>query len=373
MIRTGLICIVLLLSCFYTQGQDVSVRIGKKQIALNEYFTITVQVQNDRLKKYSGFPDITGFVKRGTSSSTSTNYVNGRMSSTQSITQNYQATSKGTFAVKPFTIMINAKEVKLEGFKIEVGEPMQRQARRNPFDSFFGGTSQPTEFINVEADAFLALTSDKNEIYVGEGLTATLAFYVAESNRAEMRFHDLANQITEIVKVMKPANCWEENFTIDQIVGSPIMINNKKYTRYKIYQSTLYPLNVEDITFPTVGLEMVKYRVAKNPSFFGRNRQEDFETFYSKPKKIQVVDLPPHPLKNLVAVGSFRLKEQLDPKTKLSTGESFNYKFIIQGEGNISSVEPPQPTDDKNFDFYDPNVLQNVNRANGRVSGSKTF
>ncbi|HRG10756.1 MAG TPA: hypothetical protein PLJ08_19425, partial [Cyclobacteriaceae bacterium] len=67
------------------------------------------------------------------------------------------------------------------------------------------------------------------------------------------------------------------------IEGEHVEINGKGYTQYKIYQGTFYPLNTKDVEFPSIGLEMIKYKVAKNPSFFGQNRQEDFKTFYSKP------------------------------------------------------------------------------------------
>ena len=46
--------------------------VGANEIGLNQYYTITLQVENDRLKQYSEFPTIDGFIKRGTSSSTTT-------------------------------------------------------------------------------------------------------------------------------------------------------------------------------------------------------------------------------------------------------------------------------------------------------------
>ena len=373
--RIGLVLFIV--ASFSIKAQDVSIQLGKTEIGLNEYFTITTQVANDRLKKYSEFPDIEGFQKSGTSSSTSTNIVNGRMSSTQSLTQNYRAIEKGNFTLKPFTMTINGQQVRSDGATVKVGDPVQRRSRnsafgRDPFDDFFGNRSNTVEFVDVEADAFTALTVDKNEVYVGEGFTATLAFYVAASNRAEMRFYDLSNQITEIVKKVKPSNCWEENFSIDQIVGDRIKINGRDYTQYKIYQTSYYPLTVQDIEFPSVGLKMIKYKVAKNPSFFGRNRQEDYETFYSREKIVKVKELPSHPLKDKVAVGNYRLDEALSAAS-LETGQSFNYEFNIVGEGNISSIEAPAPLGNKNFDFYEPDIRQNINRGSGKVSGTKSF
>ncbi len=375
------ICVGLaiwIITSFSLQAQEASIELGKNSIAQNEYFTISIQVKNARLNEYTPFPEIEGFVKRGTSSSTSTNIVNGRMSSTQSLIQNYQASAQGKFVLNPFTMSINGNEVSSEGTTINVGEPVQRQSRNSPFgrslfDDFFGRRNNtPTEFVDVEAEAFSALTVDKSDVYVGEGFTATLAFYVAESNRAEMQFYDLSNQLTEIVKKVKPSNCWEENFSIDQITGEAITLNGKNYTRYKIYQTSYYPLTVQDIAFPSVGLKMIKYKVAKNSSFFGRNRQEDYETFYSKAQVVKVKELPPHPLKERVAVGNYRLREKLSVAS-LETGQSFNYDFGIYGEGNISSIEAPEPLSNENFDFYTPDIRQDINRSQGRVTGTKGF
>ena len=149
-------------------------------------------------------------------------------------------------------------------------------------------------------------------------------------------------------------------------------IGNKGYTRYKIYQATYYPLNAEPIVFPRVSLEMIKYKVAKNPSFFGQNRKEDYKTFYSKPKTVKVKELPAHPLKDVVAVGDYKLSE-LMPSTDITTGKSVSYVFNIYGEGNISSIQKPNVPNDANFEFYEPNVRMDIKREAGRVTGTKSF
>lgn len=369
----------ILFSGFQLNAQDIRIALGPDQIAANQQFTITITIQNDRLESYNGFPEIQGFAKRGTSSSSSTNFVNGRISSSQSITQNYLPLKEGTYTVSPFDITVNGEKVSSPGKRVVVGPPVQRQQRRDPFggDPFqdmFGRqqSSAPKEYVDVEADAFLALSTDKDEVYQGEGFTLTLAFYVSESNRADMRFHELGRQITDIIKDIKPSNCWEENFNIDNINGEPVQLGGKRYSQYKIFQATYYPLNSEDISFPSVGLELIKYQVAKNPSFFGQNKKEDFETFYSKPKEVKVVDLPPHPMKESVAVGNYRLKENISTN-QLKTGDSFNYSFQVMGEGNISSVNKPEIDETSDFDFYPPNVQQDIMRSNGRVRGTKSF
>src|SRR5271154_1102125 len=317
-------------------AQNIQISLGPDEIGENQVWTVTVTVNNDRLKSYENFPDIEGFRKRGTSSSTQTSIVNGQISSSQSIIMTYAPVVQGTYTVPSFNMRINDKLISVTGKKVKVGPPVQVRSvdpfrgffDRDPASDFFG--RRETEFVDVKEDALLALTTSKDEVYIGEGFTTTLSFLVADNNRAPMQFYELGKQLSDILKKIKPSTCWEENFNIENIEGEPIQINGKGYTQYKVYQATFYPLNAQPVTFPSVGLEMIKFKVAKNPSFFGQNRKEDFKTFYTKPKVIQVKELPPHPMRNEVAVGDYRLEERINAHD-LQTGQSVGYEFNIYG------------------------------------------
>jgi hypothetical protein len=358
-------------------GQNVKVNVGAAEIAANEAFTITVVVENDQLKNLSGFPEIAGMIKRGTSSSTSTQFVNGQVSSTQSLTQNYVAQREGTFTLQPFTITVNGQTINVPGQTIKVGPPMQRRRQVDPFatdpwEELFGNRKGTEEFIDVKADAFFALTTDKSEVFVGEGFNTSLAFYVSEQNRADLEFYDMSKQLTDILKKIRPSNCWEENFNVENIKREQVTIRNKRYQKYLIYQATFFPLNSEPVIFPSVGLKLIKYRMAKNPSFFGPTRQEDFKTFYTQAKTISIKELPEHPLRNKVAVGDYQLVEQISSE-QLQTGESFSYNFKIQGRGNINAIGSLELTETDKFDLYPPSIQKTVHRRNGGVTGSHAF
>lgn len=370
-----LISAVCLLPTF-SFSQNIQIILGPDEIGENQAWIITVTANNESLKSYDNFPDIDGFRKRGTSTQSQTSIVNGQISSSQSIVMTYMPAQQGTFTLPAFKMKINGQSISSPGKKIKVGPPVQVRST-DPFRSFFDRdpASDPrgeTEFVDVKEDALLALSTSKDEVYVGEGFTTTLSFLVADNNRAPMQFYELGKQLSDILKKLKPSSCWEENFNIENIEGEPIDINGKGYTQYKIYQATYYPLNAEAIRFPSVGLEMIKFKVAKNPSFFGQNRKEDFKTFYSKSKTVRVKELPPHPMKDAVAIGVYRLDERIGA-TDLETGQSVGYEFNIFGEGNISSVEKPIIKKDNVFEFYEPNIKQNINRENGRVTGTKSF
>ena len=128
--RPFLSCLVLFLFSFSAQSQNVKIAIGASEIAVNQVFTITVTLGNERLRNYSSFPEIDGFSKQGTS------FVNGRMSSFPSITQNYSPTKEGTFQIPPFNINVNEQSYIFAGAVVKVDPPLQQQRFRDPFNVF---------------------------------------------------------------------------------------------------------------------------------------------------------------------------------------------------------------------------------------------
>ena len=362
-----------------SNAQNVKVEVGPGEIALNEAFTITVTVENSQLKKLSEFPDIEGMIKRGTSSSTSTQFINGQVSSTQSLTQNYVAQNQGTFTLQPFSITVNGETLKVPGKTIKVGAPQQRRRQVDPFaadpwEELFGNRRGTEEFIDVKADAFFALTTDKSEVYMGEGFNTSLAFYVSEQNRADLEFYDMSKQLTDILKNIRPSNCWEENFNVENIKREQVTINNKRYQKYLIYQATFFPLNTEVVQFPSVGLKAYKVQDGQESVIFRAFETGGFQDISIHNLKHVCGKgsfLSTH-LKNEVAVGDYQLLEQISGE-QLSTGESFSYNFKIQGRGNISAIGNLELPETDRFDLYPPTVQKTVHRRNGGVSGSHSF
>lgn len=364
----------LFISSIYAQTSKIVIE--NSSIGINELFTISIVVDNEEINDYSTFPIIPGMVKKGTSSSSSTTIINGQVTMTQRILQSYLPTKEGKIILEPFTMKVNGKAVYCPGTTIVVGPPVTRKSSsffdQDPFENFFEDRNQPSEFVDVKDKAFFALTPSKKQIYVGEGVTVTLAFYVAEDNQAEMQFYELPQQLARILKQIKPDHCWEENFMIQQVEGELVQINGKNYMQYKLYEAVFYPFTLKDIVFPSLDLKLIKYKIAKNPSFFGDNRQESFKTFTSAQKIVHVKELPSHPLRDQVAVGNFQLIESIQPST-IEAGKGFRYTFKIVGEGNIASIGIPKFKTDSQFLLYEPTTHQNITRSMGKVTGDKTF
>ena len=357
-------------------GQEVDIELGPDEIGLNETFTIKVTLSNDKIKSYDQFPEIQGFQKQGISQSSSMNIINGQMSSSNSIIQYYKPIRKGQFTLSNFSVLINGQSFSSPGKKISVTDAKSSQGLGgnifDPFADFFGRTAEEPEYVELDDDAFFSVSVDKDEIYLGEGFTVSIAFFMSEQNQAPFQFYEPGRQLDAILKKIKPAKAWEENFNITNIEPQPIELSGKKWIRFKVFEATFFPFSEGKIEIPRVPWEMIKYKVAKNPSLFGANRQEDFKTFYSSTRTITVKPLPPHPLKNEVSVGVYQLRENIST-LEAKTGEGFNYSFGVSGVGNINSLSPPKRLPGTNLNTFDPNVRQQINRGYGRVSGVKEF
>ena len=113
--------------CHGAFAQEISVELGKEEVGLNELFTITITIQNGSIKSYTDFPEIDGFSKRGTSSSSKTNIVNGQISSSQSVIQRYLPLEEGSYTLAPFSIEVNGESVSSNGKEIKIIPPVEHQ------------------------------------------------------------------------------------------------------------------------------------------------------------------------------------------------------------------------------------------------------
>ena len=93
---------LLVLTSHQALAQEVRIDLGPNQIGVNQSFTISIVAENGSIKSYDQFPDIPGLRKRGTSSSSSTQIINGRVSSSHSIIMTYTPEKQGQVIIPRF-------------------------------------------------------------------------------------------------------------------------------------------------------------------------------------------------------------------------------------------------------------------------------
>lgn len=357
--------LVLFICCpivIFGQSADnvVLIELGENSFPIERPFTISVIVPNSETRPTIAFPNITGFSKKGTSVSITTNETGGRTITNQVITQTYQALAPGRFRLAPFVLTVNGETVRSEGATLIVrssataGSPVSTSLITNP--------------ALIKDAAFLTLRASKPVIYAGEGVSLTLSFFVADNYPYELNFTALDRQLQDITKKIRPANAWEENGNITELKPVPALIGNKKFREYRLYQAVFFPLAARSLALPAVSLRLIRRPVIGPPS-----AQPETMTFTSKPAGVRVRPLPPHPLRGRLPVGNFRLEEGLD-RQRMVLGQSARYLFTISGEGNIAALPTPTaPVATADIDVFPPEEQHTLSRTDNRVTGHKTF
>lgn len=347
------------------QTEEISVEMGKQNLVLNQPFILSVVVKNNTNRPSVQFPELEGLQKRSASATSTTSTIGGKIVLVQTISQQYFAMQEGRYEIPPAVITVDGIKAKTEAITLTF-----IKGETDPISTEKG--IDESEIISSEEtsseDVFLSVRTSKSTVYVREGFAVRLSLYVAKSAPIEMDFYQLDTQLQSILKKIRPATCWEENVGIEEIIQRTVKIRGREYTEYQMYQAMFFPFTVQTVSFPAVGLNMLVSRSQTEEN----SRRKAIQAFQSKPVRVLVKLLPPHPLRDQIAVGNFHLREKLT-KEKLSSGESLRYLFTIEGEGNLATITAPEVPESKAFDFYPPDINQTVRRSYENVSGEKTF
>jgi hypothetical protein len=333
-----------------------SIELGQTNFPIERPFTISVVIPNSETRTTVAFPDITGFTKRGISTSVTPVEIAGKSVNNQVITQSYQARAPGRFLLQPFNITVNDETVRSEGAILIV----QSSATASNASSLAS--------ITPAGAAFLSLRASQSSIYAGEGVSITLSFFVADNYPYELMFQALDKQLQAITKKIRPANSWEENQPISELKPVPVVIKGKKFREYRLFQSTFFPLSNQSLRLPAVSLQLGRRPVIGPPT-----SQPETVGFTSKPIAVAVRSLPAHPLRGRVPVGTFQLEEGIE-RYHVTAGKSVRYTFSVSGKGNIATLPAPvllnEPTQ---ADIFPPEERYTISHTGGKITGQKTF
>ena len=363
--------IIIFLSFFQVAAQqqespEISVETGKQNLTLSQPFILSVVVKNNVNRPSVQFPELKGLEKRSASATSTTSTISGKTVLVQTISQQYFAIEEGKYEIPPFVVVVDGTKIKSDGLTLlfRKGEKEAVSTEKKEEEAKIVASEEET----ASDDVFLSVRTTKSIVYVQEGFALRMSLYVAKSAPIEMDFYQLDTQLKSILKKLRPATCWEENVGIEEIIQREVSIRGRRYTEYQMYQAMFFPFTRQTVSFPAVGLSML----VLNGQPGDEDRKKSIRTFYSKPTRVLIKPLPPHPLRDQIAVGSYALREELTKKL-LSSGESLRYLFTIEGEGNLATITAPDVPASKAFDFYPPDVNQTVRRSYEKVRGEKTF
>jgi len=370
-----LLFIILLTICFgQLTAQDVSFTASAPStVNAGQQFRLTYTLN----AKGSSFkaPNLSSFIVLGgpsTSTSSNISIVNGNY--TQSVTYTYtyflQAADVGTFTIEPASIVAEGQTIQSNSVTINVVQGSQQQQQQQQAASGQqqrGGANQEASATSAD-DLFVRILVDKNSVYQGEQVVATIKIYTRVNlvGFEEFKFPSYKGFWTEEINIPNQVSLVQENF------------NGRVYNVGVLKKTILFPQKGGEIIIEPFELKCVIQERAPQrqqrgfwDSFFNQY-QNVSRTLISPSVKINVKPLPqPMPSGFSGAVGSFQVSSSATP-LELKTNESINYSIKISGNGNLRLVDFPDVQFPVQFEKFDPKVSENINATVSGLSGNKT-
>ena len=371
-----LIIILMTLMAYSTQtfADKVSfVASAPDVVVVGDQFRLSYTVTTQKVKDFRA-PSIKGFdVLMGPSRSeqSSTQIVNGSVSSTSSITFTYilMANTAGEFTVPGASIVAEGNQMISNSVKIKVlpQDQNHNSSRRNNDNS---SSIQPSSNASVSnQDLFITATASKTNVYEQEAFVLTYKIYTRESNLQlnNAKLPDFKGFHSQEIEMTTNARWTPEHY------------KGRNYYTTVYRQFVLFPqqsgkLFIEPAQFQMTVNKPVQSADPFDAFFNGGNNVIEIKKPITTPKiAINVNPLPAgKPTNFLGGVGEFNISSSINSK-ELKTNDAITIKLVISGTGNLKLISNPEIKFPDDFEVYDPKVDNQVRLTKEGLTGNKVI
>ena len=370
-----LIIILMTLMAYSTQtfADKVSFVASAPDVVVGDQFRLSYTVTTQKVKDFRA-PSIKGFdVLMGPSRSeqSSTQIVNGSVSSTSSITFTYilMANTAGEFTVPGASIVADGNQMISNSVKIKVlpQDQNHNSSRRNNDNS---SSIQPSSNASVSnQDLFITATASKTNVYEQEAFVLTYKIYTRESNLQlnNAKLPDFKGFHSQEIEMTTNARWTPEHY------------KGRNYYTTVYRQFVLFPqqsgkLFIEPAQFQMTVNKPVQSADPFDAFFNGGNNVIEIKKPITTPKiAINVNPLPAgKPTNFLGGVGEFNISSSINSK-ELKTNDAITIKLVISGTGNLKLISNPEIKFPDDFEVYDPKVDNQVRLTKEGLTGNKVI
>lgn len=356
---------------------DVTFVASAPDVVVNgDQFRLTYTVNTQKVRDFRA-PNIKGFdVLMGPSRSqqSSTQIINGSMTSTSSITFTYilMASQEGTFTIPGATIVADGQNKTSNSVQIKVLPPDKANGTGGGGSSNSGGRassrSQAAGSKITNQDLFITATASKTTVYEQEAVLLTYKVYTLVNLRQLYgKMPDLKGFHTQEVELPQ-----QKTFSLEHYNGRNY--NTTVWSQYVLFPQQSGKLEVPSITFEGVIAQQV---VSDDPfdAFFngGSNYVEVKKNIITPKLTLNVKALPDGKPANFSGgVGEFTISSSIST-TELKTNDAVTVKLIISGTGNLKLISTPEVAFPKDFEVYDPKIDNKFTLTREGLSGNKVI
>ena len=329
--------------------ESVNVTVDRRDIIEGESITLTVTTNNVKSDPEIRLPEIPDFkVVSGPNQSSSTNvqFINGKMTKNSTITLSWNLIPKrtGQLTIPAMKIQVGKKSYLSTPITISVSKRGSSQADK--VSHFF-----------IEAKV------DNNTPYRGEQTTLTYTLYTK----------------VDVTSFDDDVPSFKGFWTEELYAPKNLKLREERKNGVKYYAATIKKIAL----FPTQSGEII---IEPMSAVIGirekQQRWNDFSLFGPPSKKYTIstgelsIDVKPLPVRqngNISAiVGNWNIKSEVST-SKIKQDEAITFKIIINGTGNLQTVDMSEIYFPNELEVFDPEIESKENPLRDKIGGEKKF
>ena len=352
-------------------AQSVRAFLSQNPVPVNGQFVLNLEVSGSQSTDGDpALPDLSAFaVYLGSGTSTSMQFVNGRMSTSHTIQYRFQATQEGTFEIGPVTVRVDAQDLRTDPLTIEISPA---PAAGGGGGGGGGARAGAGDAISSD-DLFLSATLSEEQVYVNQPVVVEYRIFT----RVDVEGVSVARQ-------PGTAGFWVEELAApprqEQVVRNGVQYASQVIRRVALFPTSAGPKRIDPLVLEAQVRVQRRSPFRRDPfgdpfggfgdSLFGRRVPISVA---SNALDLEVLPAPPGaPASYSGFVGSLAVSAGVD-RAEAETNDALTLRLDVSGSGNIRTL--PEPTLDlpPAFEVYPPEMSEEVEPAADGVRGSRVY
>lgn len=368
--RVFISTLLILTTIFTAFADEVSfVASAPKSVVVGNRFKIAYEV-NTKADSQPTIADVDGLrVLSGPHHSTfmSSNNVNGRVTTKQTITYTYivVADNEGDITVPGASVMVDGKKYTSNPLTIKVlpeGQAPQQQS------GGAGGQANNSSTNITNDNLFVKALVSKTKVYDQEAFLLTYKVYT------DVNLVNLDNPVPDLkgFNIQEVELSQQRQFELEHY-------NGHNYNTLVWRQFVLFPQESGKLEIPSMEYEAVvavQTRRSMDPFEMMFNGGSSYVEVRKKLKSnkvlIDVEKLSAKPDGFSGAVGHFSVSSTISAD-KLKSNEEFTLKVVVKGDGNMKLMGDPVVEFPSEFDVYAPIITNNYKLTSKGFAGEKVY
>ena len=363
--------VVMLLTYTAALGQSIVGR-APAQVAVGEQFRLTYTVNTDNVEEFraGNIPEaLEVLMGPSTSSQSSFQMVNGKTSSSSSVTFTYIvcANKAGNYTIPAARAKVDGKQLHSNVLHVKVaGSASSSQQGRGQRSGNGSGAQASSGHISGNA-LFMKVSANKSRVHEQEPILLTYKVYtLVNLTSLTGKMPDLKSFYTREVPLPQ-----QKSFHIETLNGRPY--RTVTWQQYVMFPQTTGKLEIPSLDYE--GMVMLENRdVDPFEAFFnGGSGYTEVKKVIKAPGLTVTVDpLPARPSNFSGGVGTFSLSASLD-KDKVKANDPVTLRIVVSGVGNMKLIKQPTVVLPKDFDQYDAKVTDKTKLSTNGIEGNMVY